>query len=135
MRKEKRTGGVQRYFIASHRTSTLHVVPFGTLKNIAHTVRIVDLSVVGAGIESSEWIERGLACFEESVGGHKFGTVNWCTKLGEGFRAGISFITLPYEKEQYILNRIKECSSRELIDNPENIIEKLSKAIQQDLQD
>lgn len=53
-KREKRAEGIRRYFIASHRTSSLHLIPFDRLTQTEHVVRIADLSVVGVGIESAE---------------------------------------------------------------------------------
>jgi len=126
---DKRAGGIRRYFIASHRTSSLHVIPFDRLARMTHSVRIVDLSVVGVGIESKERIEPGLACFEEPVGGNKFGVITWSRPDGERYRAGISFMTLPHEQEQYILKQVKTARSHISLRDPEKIIESLLQSI------
>jgi hypothetical protein len=131
-RKDKRTGGIQRYPIASHRTSSLQIIPFDKLVRSEHIVKISDLSVVGMGIESQEPLEPGLACFEERVVGHKFGVVSWCRPSGEGFRAGISFMTLPREKERYILDQVKQSPDHKSLRDPEKIIETLLKSIKRD---
>ncbi|OGW41520.1 MAG: hypothetical protein A2010_05000 [Nitrospirae bacterium GWD2_57_9] len=130
-KNEKRTSGIQRYFITSHRTSAVHIIPFDHLIQADHVVRIADLSVVGVGIESKNPIEPGLACFEEPVGGHKFGIVTWCKQQGDGYRAGISFVKLPHEKEQYILDQVRISMSHKLLRDPDKIIESLLKTIKQ----
>ena len=130
--KDKRTGGIRRYFIASHRTSSVYVIPFNRLSRTTHRVRIVDLSVVGVGIESKERIEPGLACFEEQVGGYKFGVITWSRPSEEGYRAGISFMTLPQEKEQYILDQVRSDRSHTSLRDPEKIIETLLQSIKRE---
>lgn len=127
--KDKRTEGIRRYFIASHRTSSLHLIPFDKLTRSEHIVRIADLSVVGVGIESKDPLEPGLACFEDLVGGHKFGIITWCKRLDEGYRAGISFVTIPREKEEYILNEVKQAPAHKALRDPENVIKTLLKSI------
>ncbi len=127
--KDKRSGGIRRYFIASHRTSSLHVIPFDRLTRSEHIVRIADLSVVGVGIESQEPLEPGLACFEDLVGGHKFGVITWCKRRGQGYRAGISFVTLPRDEEEYILKEVMHTPDRKALRDPENIIKTLLKSI------
>lgn len=126
---EKRKNGVQRYFITSQRTSSLRVITFDRLARKEHVVRIVDLSVIGMGIESNDPIESGLACFGDRVGGHKLGVVTWCRQNGDSYRAGINFITLPREKEQYILNQVKQSPSHKCLRDPEKIIETLLQSI------
>ena len=122
-KKEKRTSGIRRYFIASHRTSSLHLIPFHRLIHTEHLVRIADLSVVGVGIEASELLEPGLAFFEDPVGGHKFGVITWCRKSDEGYRAGISFIMLQREQEEYILHEVRRSPSHTPLRDPDKIIE------------
>ncbi len=131
-RKEKRTGGIQRYFIASHRTSSLRVITLDQLDRTQHLVRIVDLSVVGVGIELNEWIDPGLVCFEDQVGGHRFGLVTWCRQSGDGYRAGISFMTLPQEKEKYILRQVKLARFNKSLQDPAKIIANLLESIKRE---
>jgi hypothetical protein len=88
-------------------------------------VRIVDVSVAGVGIESQDAIEPGLACFKEPLSGHKFGVVAWCRQQGDFYRAGISFVTLPYEQEQYILNQVRQSRGRQPLKYPGKIITSL----------
>jgi hypothetical protein len=130
--KDKRGRGIQRYFIGSHRSSSLHIIPFDNMVQAEHVVRISDISVVGVGIESTEPIEHGLVCFEDAVGGHKIGVLTWCRPFGEGFRAGINFVTLPHEHERYILKQVKQTSSHKVLRDPEKIIETLLNSIKRE---
>ncbi len=107
----------------------MHVIPFADLIKQEHTVRIADLSVVGVGIVSQEPLERGLACFEEPVGGHKFGIITWCKPAESGYRAGIHFVTLSQEKERYIMQQLNKNSSHRCLRDPEKIIESLLESI------
>jgi hypothetical protein len=119
--KEKRMSGVQRYFIASHRTCSLRIIAFDGLISTGHVVRIVNISVIGAGIESNELMAPGLVCFDEPVGGHKFGVVTWCGKSREGYRAGINFVTLRHDQEVYVLDQIRQSSAHQPLPDPENV--------------
>ncbi len=133
MPRERRIEGIQRYNIETHRTVIMRVVPFTAPVHARdHTVRVLDLSVIGAGIESNELMERGLACFEEGLGGHKLGVVKWCSSTGEKYRAGVLFITLPFDEEQYVLNRIRLRSCRETVSDPATIFDRLLATLQQD---
>lgn len=122
---QKRTSGVQRYFVTSHRTSSLRVITPDRLAGREHLVRIVDISVNGVGIESQDVIEPGLACFKEQVSGQKFGVIAWCRQQGDLYRAGISFITLPYDQEQFILNQVQHAHARQPLHDPGEIIASL----------
>lgn len=121
-RNENRSRGIQRYSVASRRTSAVGVIAFDRLMRTEHVVRIVNLSVVGVGIESNEPIEPGLACFKEQVGGHKFGVVAWCRVYGDRYLAGIIFTTLPLEKERYLRNQVKQSRPHKPLRDPEQII-------------
>lgn len=96
-----------------------------------HVVRIADLSVVGVGIESKESIEPGLVCLDEPVSGQKFGIITWCKQHEEGYRAGISFVTLGHDQAEYILSQIKRTSGQQSLCDPEKIIETLLKSLKQ----
>ncbi len=129
---EKRKSGILRYYVTTHRTSSLRVVTFDGVARKQHSARIVDISIAGVGVESNELIEPGLVCFGEHVGGHKLGVVSWCKQSGDGYRAGISFVTLPYEKEQYILNEIASSRTHQPLRDPENIIAGLLKSFKRE---
>ncbi len=114
--------GIQRYNVASQRTAAVGVIAFERLTQTEHVVRIVNLSVVGAGIESEEPIEPGLICFREQIGGHKYGVVAWCRPYGNKYLAGINFTTLPFEEERYLRKQVKQSHPHKPLRDPENII-------------
>ena len=130
---EKRDRGMRRYRVNSDRTSALYVIPFNDLKYAQHDIRIVDMSIVGAGIASREPIQEGLACFEERVSGHKLGVVAWSRRYGVEYRAGISFVGLPVEKEDYILHAVRSSSPRPLLHDPDRIIGSILASIRDSL--
>lgn len=122
---EKRARGIQRYCLTSQRTFPLDVIAFDQLKRTEHVVRIVDLSVVGVGIESSERLEPGLVYFNEHVVGQKFGVLTWSKQSGNRYRAGIHFVVLPQEKEAYIREQVKQSRPHKTLRDPEKIIASL----------
>lgn len=126
---ENKNRGIQRYSVASLRTSAMSVIAFERFTRTEHVVRIVNLSVVGVGIESDEPIEPGLACFKEQVGGHKFGVVAWCRPDGDRYLAGINFTTLPLEKERYLRKQVKQSHPHKPLRDPENIIAALLRSV------
>jgi hypothetical protein len=127
--EEDKNRGIQRYSIASRRTSSLGVITFGQLMRTEHVVRIVNLSVVGVGIESSERIEPGLVCFKEQVGGHKFGVLTWSRQSGDQYRAGINFLTLPHEQEVYLRKQAELSRPGRTLGDPERVSAALLESI------
>ena len=106
--EKKMTRGIQRYRLTSPRTYSLDVIAFAQPTRTEHIVRIVDFSVVGVGIELAERIEPGLVYFKEPVGGQKFGVLVWSNQRGDRYRAGIKFVVLSSEEEEYLLEQIKQ---------------------------
>jgi hypothetical protein len=127
--EQNKNWGIQRYGVASRRSTALGVIAFDRLMRTEHVVRIVNLSVVGVGIESGGPIEPGLVCFKEQVGGHKFGVVAWCRPEGDKYLAGINFTTLPLEKEMYIRKQVKQSRSHKPLRDPEKIIAALLESV------
>jgi hypothetical protein len=130
---ENKNRGIQRYSVASGRTSAVGVIAFDRLTRTEHVVRIVNLSVVGVGIESSEPIEPGLVCFKEQVGGYKFGVVAWCRPDGDKYLAGINFTTLPLEKETYLRKQVKQSRPHKPLRDPEKIIAALLESVKRQM--
>lgn len=106
--EKKMTRGIQRYRLTSPRTYSLDVIAFAQPTRTEHIVRIVDFSVVGVGIELAERIEPGLVYFKEPVGGQKFGVLVWSNQRADQYRAGIKFVVLSSEEEEYLLEQIKQ---------------------------
>jgi hypothetical protein len=127
-----KNSGIQRYFFGSHRTSSVQVITFGDLTRTEHRVRLVNISVIGVGIELDQRIEPGLACFEELVGGHRFGVVSWCRQGGQGYRAGIHFVTLSKEQEQYILKQVEQPRSHKALRDPDRNIAALLESLRKE---
>jgi hypothetical protein len=131
-REDTRNGGIQRYRVASQRTSVVGVITFDRLMRMEHIVRIVNLSVVGVGVESNERIEDGLVYFKKQIGGHKFGVVAWCRRHGDGYRAGINFTTLPLDQERHLLKQVRESRPHKPLRDPEQIIAALLESIKRE---
>lgn len=114
--------GVQRYLVAAARECSMGVVSFNTFEWTDHSVRIVNLSILGAGIQSKKRIERGLVWFKERVGGYRCGVLKWSGESGPPFRAGIEFLTLSRDMEEYLQKQVKECRPHKIIPDPDHLI-------------
>jgi len=108
------------------------VMAFAQSTRTEYTVRIVDFSVVGVGIELAERIEPGLIYFREPVGGQKFGVLVWSKKRGERYRAGIKFVVLSSEEEAYLLEQVKQPHLDTASRAPDKIIVSLLESIQRE---
>ncbi|MEK6743565.1 MAG: PilZ domain-containing protein [Nitrospirota bacterium] len=124
MTKGNDTGrtGILRHPITSLRSCSLGVIISSHLEWQDHIARIVDLSITGVGIESSVMIPPGFVWFNESVGGNKYGVLTWCKPHGDQYRAGINFVTLARDEEQYIEEQVKQLKPHTPLRDPRQII-------------
>jgi hypothetical protein len=129
---EKRSRGIQRYHVTSPRTHSLDVIAFDQPARTEHVVRIVDVSVIGVGIESSERIEPGLICFKEQIGGQKYGVLIWSKLRSGGYRAGIQFVVLSPEEEAYLQEQVKQSPPHKSLRDPDKIIASLLQSVKND---
>ncbi len=118
-RRAKGTGDLSRTL----RSCALGVVTGDSLERTDHIVRVVDLSVTGAGIESSERIDPGFVWFKDRVGGHKYGVLTWSRKNGEQYRAGITFVTLSRTDKLYVQDQLRHSLPLERFQDPLQVIE------------
>jgi hypothetical protein len=130
---EKRSQGIQRYYVTSHRTYTLDVISFDQCMRTEHVVRIVDISVIGVGIESSERIEPGLICFKEQIGGQKYGVLVWSKQDSDGYRAGVQFVVLSPEEEAYLLEQVKLSHPSRSFQDPKKIMASLLESVKNEM--
>jgi hypothetical protein len=120
---------VQRYSLVSPQTCSLGIITGNGLTWMEHSVRIVNLSVLGIGIESHQQIVPGLVWFKKRVGGHKCGALRWSNPNGLHYRAGIEFIDLSRETEEYLQKQVKLSQPHLPIPDPEQIIATLIETI------
>jgi hypothetical protein len=116
------TTSILRHPIASLRSCSLGVITSCHLEWKDHIARIVDLSITGVGIESSEMIPPGFVWFKESVGGHKYGMLTWCKARGDRYRAGINFVTLSRDEEQYVQEQVRRVTPHTPLRDPLRVI-------------
>ncbi len=115
----------RREQVASGRECPLEVISFDGMEKTDHRARLLDVSITGAGVWSDDRIERGLVWFSERVNGHKSGRLVWCRQHGEYYRAGIKFMPLSREHEDYVHAQLAASYARSPVSDPENIIRKL----------
>lgn len=113
---------MQRHAISTQRFCQLGIISFRQLVWIDVRARILNLSVTGVGIDSDERLEPGFVWFKDRVGGHHGGVLMW-SKVRDGkYRAGIRFVPLSRDEEQYIQEHIAWSLPNKPVRDPETIV-------------
>ncbi|HUL01245.1 MAG TPA: hypothetical protein VLX29_10390 [Nitrospirota bacterium] len=120
--------GVQRYAVVNPRDCSFGVITNKKLSWTEHTVQIVNVSILGIGIESDEKITPGLVWFKKRVSGYKCGVLRWFVQSDNRYRGGIEFISLSRHMEEYLQKQIKHHQPHKPISDPEQIIAELIEA-------
>ncbi len=121
--------GVRRYPAATERMCPLVTITYEKLLRSDSLARIVDLSVLGIGIEIDQPVQQGLVWLKNSVFGQKFGTTVWCKQSGAVYRAGIRFVPLAGPEEEYLRKQIELPKQYDSIEDPDGIIAALIQKI------
>jgi len=127
--------GVRRYPVSAHRECPMGIITFQGLEWIDHNAQIVDISIIGIGIESNRQIEPGFVWFKERIGGYKSGVLMWSKQSGSRFRAGIKFVPLSRDEEAYVHEQVKQSLPRKPIHDPARIISTLLETVKREVSD
>jgi len=92
-----------------------------------HEVSIVDYNVTGLGIETDKPIEPGFIWFKQPVFGHKCGRRVWCRPSDARYRAGIEFISLSRQDEEYFLQQIEQLRPEKPFPDPKQVLPQLAR--------
>jgi len=111
--------------VVENRDCSLGLITLKHFEWKAHAAQLVDLSSKGVGIESNAHLEQGFVWFKDRVGGHKGGVLVWSKQLGTRYRAGIKFLNLSPEEEEYVDERIDRFKPHIPLREPEQIIQTL----------
>jgi hypothetical protein len=125
--------GVRRYPVSAHRECPMGIITFQQHEWKDHNAQIVDISIVGIGIESSQQIEPGLVWFKERIGGYKSGVLMWSKPSGSRFRAGIKFVPLSRDEEAYVHEQVKQSLPCKPVRDPAQIISTLLESVKREL--
>ena len=131
-KRHKIIRGVQRHTITSLRSCSLGVITGTHLERTDYHVRIVDLSIIGMGVESDMPIDTGFVSFSERVGGHKYGLLMWCKPAGDRYRAGINFVNLSRKDEQYIEQQMQLSDQQRPLRDPLLIISSMIESLHEE---
>jgi hypothetical protein len=78
------------------------VIQFGKLERMDLTVKGVDISDGGLGVQSDIPLAPGFVWFWSTVGSHRGGMIVWSKKEDSGYRAGIQFLPIPLSPRDYL---------------------------------
>ncbi len=115
-----------------HRDCCLGIITFKHLEWTDHVAQLVDISRNGVGIESGNWIEPGFVWFRDRVGGFKGGVLMWSKRQGTRYRAGIRFVPLSRDEEQYVQEQVSCSRPHSPLRDPEAIITTLIESIKKE---
>ncbi len=132
-RRAIRGQGVKRTLVTRNRDCSLGVISCRNLEWTDHRVKIVDLSVIGVGIESDRPLKPGIIWFKECLYGQKCGSLVWCKKIGSRYRAGIQFVSFSREQEEFLRKQIERLQCNEPLQDPEGFISTLIADIKKDV--
>jgi hypothetical protein len=129
---KQRSIGIRRHPVTRERDCSLGVISFSNLERVDYQAKIVDLSVIGIGIESSQLIAPGIIWFRKCVSGQKYGSLVWCKQIGDTYRAGIQFLSLSREEEEYIRRQIEQGQPNAPVSDPDRIVARLIDGIRRE---
>jgi hypothetical protein len=113
---------MQRHAISTQRVCDLGIISFRRLLWTDVRARVVNLSMTGIGIESDARLEPGFVWFKDRVGGHRGGVLMWSREQDGRYRAGIRFVPLSRDEEQYVQKQVAWSRPHAPVHDPEMII-------------
>jgi hypothetical protein len=111
-----------RYPLAVQRDCMMCII---TLKDLAwkdHVAFLKDISMNGVGVEAEKRIDTGFVWFRDRVGGHRGGVLMWSRQVGYNYRAGIQFVPLSRDAEDFVNSQVGLLRDHKTILDPSAII-------------
>jgi len=127
MRNEMRQAS--RYPLAIQRDCSLCIITFKDLAWSDHVAYLKDFSANGVGVESEKRIDPGFVWFRDRVGGHRGGVMMWSEQAGYNFRAGIQFLSLSREAEQFVEDQVGLLRAHQPLQQPEAIMSTIMESL------
>ena len=131
-KKYPRKQGVKRHAVVMDRDCRLGVISFENLEWTEHSVKIVDLSVTGIGVEAERQIAPGIIWFTEHVYGQRCGFLVWSKKFGDRYRSGIQFVSLTRADEEYLHRQVSRTQPLEPFHDPDRVLARMMDGINED---
>jgi hypothetical protein len=119
-RNELRQAG--RYPLAVKRDCEMCIITFKDFDWKDHVTLLKDISMHGVGVESNRRIGPGFVWFRDRVSGHRGGVLLWSRQVGRLYRAGIQFVPLSHEAEQFIHSQVDLLRANQPLRYPQAIL-------------
>ncbi len=116
---------IRRHSVIRERYCSLRAVSFRNLSCMDQSVKIVDLSITGVGVECEKPLEEGIVWFKDSLYGQKCGHLVWQKQNGIRYRAGIEFISLSRFEEEYLREHVEGAEHGKSLHDPDDIISRV----------
>jgi hypothetical protein len=111
-----------RYPLAVQRDCSMCIITFKDLSWKDQLALLKDISMNGVGVESEKQIDPGFVWFRDRVGGHRGGVLMWSRQVGYHYRAGIEFVPLSREAEQFVQSQVGLLRAHQRLSDPEAVI-------------
>jgi hypothetical protein len=126
-RSEQRQAG--RYPLAAQLDCAMCIITFKDLAWKDHVVFLKDISMSGVGVEAEKRIDTGFVWFRDHVGGHRGGVLMWSRLVGYNYRAGIQFVPLARDAEEFVNSQISLLRDHKPLRHPTATISTIMESI------
>ena len=111
-----------RYPLAVQRDCAMCIITFKDLAWKDHVAFLKDISMNGVGVEAETRIDTGFVWFRDRVGGHRGGVLMWSRQVGYNYRAGIQFVPLSRDAEEFVNSQVSLLRDHQPLHDPTAII-------------
>jgi hypothetical protein len=118
-----------RYPLAEQRDCAMCIITFKDLAWKDHVAFLKDISMNGVGVEAETRIDTGFVWFRDRVGGHRGGVLMWSRQVGYNYRAGIQFVPLARDAEEFVDSQVSLLRDHKPLRDPTAIISTIMEAM------
>jgi hypothetical protein len=118
-----------RYPLAVQRDCAMCVITFKDLAWKDHVAFLKDISMNGVGVEAETRIDTGFVWFRDRVGGHRGGVLMWSRQVGYNYRAGIQFVPLSRDAEEFVNSQVSLLRDHKPLHDPTAVISMIMKSM------
>ncbi|NTW57571.1 MAG: PilZ domain-containing protein [Nitrospirae bacterium] len=111
-----------RHPLAVQRDCAMCIITFKDLAWKDHVAFLKDVSMNGVGVEAEKRIDTGFVWFRDRVGGHRGGVLMWSRQVGYSYRAGIQFVPLSRDAEEFVDSQVSLLRDDKPLHDPTAVI-------------